>query len=96
MRPGRFADFIVRHHADGLPVPETLRRLIWAVLDHHDGQMADDATVLCLEWRGPSRNPAMRPADGAAATGGGVSKAGVEWPAQQAARAPLPPAVLVR
>ncbi|GHH43774.1 hypothetical protein HNQ79_002601 [Streptomyces candidus] len=24
----RFIDFLIRHHADGLPVPETLRRLV--------------------------------------------------------------------
>lgn len=52
----RFTDFIIRHHADGFPVPETLRRLMRAVLDHHDGRLGDDATVVCLEWHGPSRN----------------------------------------
>ncbi|MFD9306992.1 SpoIIE family protein phosphatase [Streptomyces sp. NPDC060048] len=39
----RFVDFLIRHHADGLPVPETLRRLIHAVLEHHDGHLQDDA-----------------------------------------------------
>ncbi|MFH9660204.1 PP2C family protein-serine/threonine phosphatase [Streptomyces sp. NPDC017248] len=57
----QFTDFIIRHHADGLSVPETLRRLMRAVLDHHDGQLADDATVVCLEWHGPSRNTELRP-----------------------------------
>jgi serine phosphatase RsbU (regulator of sigma subunit) len=52
----RFTDFIVRSNADGLPVPETLRRLMNAVLDYHDGQLRDDATVLFCEWRGPARN----------------------------------------
>ncbi|MFJ2092685.1 PP2C family protein-serine/threonine phosphatase [Streptomyces sp. NPDC087901] len=49
----QFTDFIIRHHADGLPVPETLRRLIRAVLAHHDGNLQDDATVLLCEWLGP-------------------------------------------
>jgi serine phosphatase RsbU (regulator of sigma subunit) len=49
----RFADFIIRHHASGLPVPETLRRLIHAVLTYHDGILRDDATVLLAEWNGP-------------------------------------------
>ncbi|OWA10970.1 stage II sporulation protein E [Streptomyces sp. CS227] len=49
----RFTDFLVRHHADGLPVPETLRRLVRALLDHHDGRLQDDATVLICEWLGP-------------------------------------------
>jgi hypothetical protein len=33
-------------------VHETLRRLMAAVLDHHDGRLEDDATVLLTEWRG--------------------------------------------
>ncbi|AKZ53149.1 putative serine phosphatase [Streptomyces ambofaciens ATCC 23877] len=48
----RFTDFLIRHHADGLPVAETLRRLIHAVLDHHDSRLEDDATVLFCEWHG--------------------------------------------
>ncbi|WP_406011222.1 serine/threonine-protein phosphatase [Streptomyces sp. NBC_00637] len=50
----RFTDFLIRRHADGLPVPETLRRLIQAVLDYHDGELQDDATVLMCEWLGPA------------------------------------------
>lgn len=50
----RFTDFLVRHHADHLPVPETLRRLIQAVMDYHDGDLQDDATVFMCEWLGPS------------------------------------------
>ncbi|PJE98025.1 stage II sporulation protein E [Streptomyces carminius] len=50
----RFVDFIVRHHSDGLPVPETLRRLVHSVLDHHGGRLQDDATVLLCQWLGPS------------------------------------------
>ncbi|QFG27350.1 serine/threonine-protein phosphatase [Actinomadura sp. WMMB 499] len=52
----RFVDFIIRRSADGLPVPETLRRLIHGILKHHAGRLDDDATVLVLEWHGP--NPA--------------------------------------
>jgi hypothetical protein len=48
-----FVDFIIRRNADGLPVPETLRRLIHSILDHHAGRLDDDATVLLMEWRGP-------------------------------------------
>ncbi|MFC9973950.1 PP2C family protein-serine/threonine phosphatase [Spirillospora sp. NPDC127200] len=50
----RFTEFVIRHTADGLPVPETLRRLIRAVLEHHDDNLQDDATVLLLEWHGPA------------------------------------------
>jgi serine phosphatase RsbU (regulator of sigma subunit) len=49
----RFIEFLIRHHADGLPVPETLRRLTHAILDYHDGRLQDDATVLLCEWLGP-------------------------------------------
>jgi serine phosphatase RsbU (regulator of sigma subunit) len=48
----RFVDFVLRHHSAGLAVHETLRRLMAAVLEHHDGELADDATVLLTEWRG--------------------------------------------
>lgn len=50
----RFTDFLVLRHAEGLPVPETLRRLMQAVLDYHDGNLQDDATVLMCEWLGPA------------------------------------------
>ncbi|GAA4291386.1 hypothetical protein BJY14_002309 [Actinomadura luteofluorescens] len=49
----RFVDFIIRREADGLSVPETLRRLVHSILEHHAGRLADDATVLLLEWNGP-------------------------------------------
>ncbi|MFI7708465.1 PP2C family protein-serine/threonine phosphatase [Nonomuraea sp. NPDC049480] len=47
----RFVDFVIRHNADGLPVPETLRRLVRSVLAYHDDQLQDDATVLLAEWQ---------------------------------------------
>jgi serine phosphatase RsbU (regulator of sigma subunit) len=49
----RFTDFILRSQADGLPVPETLRRLMNAILGYHGGKLQDDATVLFCEWCGP-------------------------------------------
>ncbi|MFJ8192077.1 PP2C family protein-serine/threonine phosphatase [Streptomyces sp. NPDC096094] len=58
-----FTDFILRHHADGLPVPETLRRLTRAVLDHHDGRLQDDATILLCEWLGPASEATVQAAD---------------------------------
>ncbi|MEV0650434.1 PP2C family protein-serine/threonine phosphatase [Phytomonospora sp. NPDC050363] len=50
----RFGEILIRHHADRLPVPETLRRLSETFLDHHDGRLRDDATILLCEWLGPS------------------------------------------
>ncbi|GAB3649302.1 PP2C family protein-serine/threonine phosphatase [Glycomyces tarimensis] len=49
----QFTDFLIRHHTDQLPAPETLRRLIRSILDHHGGRLNDDATVLMAEWIGP-------------------------------------------
>lgn len=49
----RLADFVVRESASGHAAPEVLRRLIHAVLDHQDGVLQDDATILLLEWGGP-------------------------------------------
>jgi serine phosphatase RsbU (regulator of sigma subunit) len=49
----RLADFVVRASASGHAGPEVLRRLIQAVLEHQDGTLQDDATVLLLEWGSP-------------------------------------------
>ncbi|MGW5849125.1 PP2C family protein-serine/threonine phosphatase [Streptomyces sp. NPDC055254] len=78
---GRFVDFLIRHHAAGLPVPETLRRLIHAVLEHHDGRLQDDATVLFCEWLGPTPHP----------TGQAAALAGLP-PTDPATRRERPPA----
>lgn len=48
----RFVDFIRRHHSGRHTLHETLRRLMAAVMEHHDGKLDDDATVLLAEWRG--------------------------------------------
>ncbi|GAA5085456.1 PP2C family protein-serine/threonine phosphatase [Thermocatellispora tengchongensis] len=47
----RFIDLIVRQEAAGLSAPESLRRLIQAILAHQQGHLQDDATVLLVEWR---------------------------------------------
>lgn len=52
----RLTDFVIRHHADDLPVPETLRRLTRYHLQHH-GERLNDATLLLLEWHGPTPYP---------------------------------------
>ncbi|TDB86395.1 serine/threonine-protein phosphatase [Actinomadura sp. KC216] len=53
----RFTDFIIKREADGMPVPETLRRLVHSILEHHAGRLDDDATVLLLEWHGQHAPP---------------------------------------
>ncbi|MEV4163217.1 PP2C family protein-serine/threonine phosphatase [Nonomuraea dietziae] len=47
----RFIDFVIRREADGVPAPETLRRLIQTILEHQHERLQDDATVLTVEWR---------------------------------------------
>jgi serine phosphatase RsbU (regulator of sigma subunit) len=46
----RLVELAERHCADGLPPPETLRRLSQAVSAHQQGPPADDATLLLLQW----------------------------------------------
>ncbi|MFE7953113.1 PP2C family protein-serine/threonine phosphatase [Streptomyces sp. NPDC057426] len=56
----RFVDFINRRQSDGLPVPETLRRLTREVLGHNEGRLQDDATVVLCEWHGLTWQPEDR------------------------------------
>jgi hypothetical protein len=56
----RLLDLVTRQESNGQPPPETLRRLIVAVLEHQDNMLQDDATVLLLEWAG---DPRALPAD---------------------------------
>ncbi|MEV4569542.1 PP2C family protein-serine/threonine phosphatase [Nonomuraea sp. NPDC049419] len=53
----RFIDFVIRREADGMSAPETLRRLIQAILAHQRGRLQDDATVLTAEWRTQRQQP---------------------------------------
>ncbi len=48
----RLIDFIDRAMTDGLPAPETMRRLVQAILAHQDNVLQDDATVLLAHWIG--------------------------------------------
>ena len=52
----RLVDFVNRALNDRLPTPETMRRLVRAVVAHQDDQLQDDATAIILEWR-PPRSP---------------------------------------
>ncbi|MDN4174450.1 PP2C family protein-serine/threonine phosphatase [Nocardioides sp. SOB77] len=47
----RLVDLVTRNLAAGLPAPETVRRLIRALLDHQDTRLEDDATLALLQWR---------------------------------------------
>ncbi|SCG68083.1 PP2C family protein-serine/threonine phosphatase [Micromonospora humi] len=50
----RLVEFTTRAFADRLPLPETARRLVHAILAHQDDCLQDDATVLLAEWRSPA------------------------------------------
>jgi serine phosphatase RsbU (regulator of sigma subunit) len=47
----RLVDLLIRNLAGALPTPETMRRIVRALLAHQQGQLSDDATLLLLEWR---------------------------------------------
>jgi hypothetical protein len=57
----RLLDLVSRHESARQSAPETLRRLINAVLEHQQDMLQDDATVLLLEWAGDPR--ALLPAE---------------------------------
>ncbi|KAB1118913.1 PP2C family protein-serine/threonine phosphatase [Micromonospora aurantiaca (nom. illeg.)] len=50
----RLVDFTVRALADGLPLPETARRLVHAILAYQGDRLQDDATVLMVRFREPT------------------------------------------
>jgi hypothetical protein len=45
------ADLVSRQAIAGQPAPETMRRLMHAILDHQAGALQDDATTMLLEWQ---------------------------------------------
>jgi sigma-B regulation protein RsbU (phosphoserine phosphatase) len=47
----RLIAFLTRALADQLPAPETLRRLVHAILAHQHETLQDDATAALVEWR---------------------------------------------
>ncbi|MBE1485816.1 PP2C family protein-serine/threonine phosphatase [Plantactinospora soyae] len=46
----RLVDLVTRALADGLPTPESMRRLVGAILRHQNDRLQDDATALFVEW----------------------------------------------
>ena len=48
----RLVDLVSRNLASALPAPETMRRVVHALLDHQSGDLDDDATLLLVEWHG--------------------------------------------
>ncbi len=48
----RLADLVAREEAAGVPPPETMRKLMHAVLDYQAEGLRDDATAVLVEWQG--------------------------------------------
>lgn len=46
----QLVDLLGRNLAAGLPAPEMMRRVVRSLLDHQQGQLDDDATMLLAEW----------------------------------------------
>ena len=46
----RLADLIVSSLADELPAPETMRRAVHALLEHQEGRLTDDASLMLVQW----------------------------------------------
>jgi hypothetical protein len=64
----RLVGFVTRALADHLPAPETMRRLVHAILVHQHEQLQDDATALLVHWHpdaGASATAARPAAHGA-------------------------------
>ena len=47
----RLADLVAREAGGGQPAPETMRRLMHAILEHQEGSLQDDATTILVEWQ---------------------------------------------
>jgi serine phosphatase RsbU (regulator of sigma subunit) len=48
----RLVDFVVRTLADRMRAPETMRRLVRAILEHQYEHLQDDATAVLMGWAG--------------------------------------------
>ena len=48
----RLVEMVSRTSASATPPPETMRRLLHAILDHQEGELQDDATIVVVEWSG--------------------------------------------
>jgi serine phosphatase RsbU (regulator of sigma subunit) len=55
----RLVDLVVRNLAAGLPAPETMRRVVRALLDHQQGQLDDDASLFLVQYRPESMEPML-------------------------------------
>ena len=52
----RLGDLVARQAGAGQSAPETMRRLMHAILEHQAGALQDDATTMMLEWQAGGRD----------------------------------------
>lgn len=55
----RLVDLVIRNVAADLPAPETLRRVIRALLQHQQEQLSDDASLLMVHYRPDNQDRLM-------------------------------------
>ncbi len=55
----QLVDLVVRNLAAGLPAPETMRRVVRALLDHQQGQLDDDASLFLVQYRPGDAEPLL-------------------------------------
>ena len=55
----RLVDLIGRHASDQVPIGLIVRLITRAVLEHHQGRLYDDATVVMLHWAGSNTNSTL-------------------------------------
>jgi serine phosphatase RsbU (regulator of sigma subunit) len=56
----RLVELITRHLAAGLPAAETMRRVIRSLLNHQEGELDDDASLLLVQYQ-PADHSAFLP-----------------------------------
>jgi len=56
----RLIDLVDRCAFDEVPIPLIVRHLVRAVVEHHEGALRDDATVLIVRWQRPADDAADR------------------------------------
>ncbi|MCF6506272.1 serine/threonine-protein phosphatase [Blastococcus sp. MG754426] len=57
----RLRELLEQSSADGLRVPETVRRLSHALMDARHGRTSDDASLLLVEWKQPPHDDELSP-----------------------------------
>jgi serine phosphatase RsbU (regulator of sigma subunit) len=50
----RLADLASQHASDQLEPEEIVRRLVGSVIRHQSDKLADDATLVLVQWNGPT------------------------------------------